>query len=334
MFKKILFGIGSFFLATSLVFAWGSWGHQHINYAAIFALPQEMRVFFYNHKDYIVEESVVPDLRKYTINDKAEFNRHFVDIEGFKGGSIDSLPQTMKDATAQYDDKFLQKMGVLPWYIQDMTEKLTNAMKTGRKSEILFIAADLAHYLGDANMPLHTSLNHNGQLTNQTGIHAFWESQLPDYFGDDYDFKVTPAVYIPDVTKGVWDIIRNTHSLVEPMLSIEKKVGSTFDNNAKYKKDANGVIMKNKFGVQIHSFEYARAYHDALDGMVEKQMKHAVQDCANFWYTAWINAGKPDLSKLDPKEVTERNKKFLKKDTKLIEKGKVFGFKIETEFEK
>lgn len=48
-------------------------------------------------------------------------------------------------------------------------------MQRGRKDEILFLAGDLGHYLGDAQMPLHTSLNHNGQLTGQTGIHAFFE---------------------------------------------------------------------------------------------------------------------------------------------------------------
>jgi hypothetical protein len=45
--------------------------------------------------------------------------------------------------------------------------KLTQAFKEKRKSEILFIAADLGHYIADAHMPLHTSDNHDGQLTDQ-----------------------------------------------------------------------------------------------------------------------------------------------------------------------
>jgi ribose 5-phosphate isomerase len=66
----------------------------------------------------------------------------------------------------KYDDKFLSKNGTLPWHIQDMMEKLTQAFKEKRKSEILFIA-DLGHYIADAHMPLHTSDNHDGQLTDQ-----------------------------------------------------------------------------------------------------------------------------------------------------------------------
>src|SRR3954471_21730161 len=106
--------------SISLLYGWGMYGHQHINHAAVFALPEDMRFFFYNHIDFVTEESTVPDLRKYTINDRAEGPRHFINIEGMETMPIDSLPRTMKDAMAKYDEKALQKMGILPWYIQDM----------------------------------------------------------------------------------------------------------------------------------------------------------------------------------------------------------------------
>jgi len=31
---------------------------------------------------------------------------------------------------------------------------------------------------------------------------------------------------------------------------------------------------------------------------VERQMKRSIKMIADFWYTAWVNAGQPDLSKL------------------------------------
>ena len=76
----------------------------------------------------------------------------------------------------------------MPWYIQDIMTKLTKAFKDKRKTEILFLAADLGHYIGDAHMPLHTSANHNGQLTNQKGIHALFESAIPEMFGKNYNY--------------------------------------------------------------------------------------------------------------------------------------------------
>ena len=318
--------------SVSLLFAWGTFGHQHINHAAVFALPVEMRMFFYNHIDYITEESTVPDLRKYTLNDKAEGPRHFINIEGMEKMPFDSLPATMKDALAKYDEKTLQKMGILPWYIQDMMDKLTKAFKDKRKTEILFLAADLGHYLGDANMPLHTSLNHDGQFTDQKGIHSFFEAQLPEYFGENYNYKLDNAVYLPDVSTATWNVIRHSNSLVDSLLLIERNVKAGFAKEKIYKMDSSGNILKNKFGLSTHSFEYAEAYHKALNGMVEKQIRHAAQDAADFWYTAWVNAGKPDLNDLDPVELTSINNKRYKKEMKLYAKGKLFGFKIEKEF--
>ena len=37
------------------------------------------------------------------------------------------------------------------------------------------LRADLGHYLADAHVPLHTG-NYSSQRTNQTGIHALWET--------------------------------------------------------------------------------------------------------------------------------------------------------------
>ncbi|HEY4149284.1 MAG TPA: S1/P1 nuclease, partial [Chitinophagaceae bacterium] len=159
---------------TVTLLSWGRWGHQHINRAAVFALPDSMRVFFYNHIDYITEESSVPDSRRGLIGDKAEPNRHFIDLENYLTHPGDSMPQTLKEASDKFDAKFIEANGILPWYMEDMMEKLTRAFRNKSKVEILFIAADLAHYIGDAHMPLHTSANYDGQFTNQKGIHSFW----------------------------------------------------------------------------------------------------------------------------------------------------------------
>ena len=317
---------------VSMVFAWGVWGHQHINHAAVFALPSDMRSFYYNHIDFITEESVVPDIRKYTINDKPEFARHYIDIEAFENTPFDSLPKTMKEATVRYDDKTLQKNGILPWYIQEMMVKLTKAFKDKRKTDILFLSADLGHYLADANMPLHTSLNHDGQFTDQKGIHGFWESQLPEMFGDGYNFNLPEAIYITDITAESWSIIKHSHSLADSLLLIERNLKVSFDKEKIYKKDTAGAIYKNVFGQPVHTFEYAQAFHEAMKGMVQNQMRHSIQDIANFWYTAWVNAGKPDLTELDPAALTKSNSKKYKKELQLIKKGKLFGFKANNEY--
>ena len=133
--------------------------------------------------------AVVPDLRRGVLNDKTEGPKHFIDIEDFGNIPITSFPKTTREAYTKYDSTFLNKTGYLPWHIQNLMEKLTQAFKKRNKSEILFISAEVGHYVGDAHMPLHTTSNFNGQLTNQKGVHALWESQIPEMFGNSYNFK-------------------------------------------------------------------------------------------------------------------------------------------------
>ena len=79
---------------VSLLFAWGVWGHKHISRAAVFALPESMQPFYYNHIDFITEGGVIPDLRRAMINDKNEAPRHYIDIEDFGSILLDSFPKS------------------------------------------------------------------------------------------------------------------------------------------------------------------------------------------------------------------------------------------------
>jgi hypothetical protein len=50
-----------------------------------------------------------------------------------------------------------------------------------------------------------------------------------------------------------------------------------------------------------------------MDGMVEKQMKKTIQAIGSSWYTAWVDAGQPNLNKLNVKPIkkglkTKQNK--------------------------
>jgi hypothetical protein len=307
----------------TLAFAWGQWGHKHISRAAVFALPEPMQKFFYNHIDYMTEAAVVPDLRRAIINDKNESNRHFIDIEDFKI-PISDFSQMPEEAYKKYDKAFLDKSGILPWYMQTLTEKLTSAFKKRNKSEILFVAADLSHYIADANQPLHTTSNYDGQLTGQKGIHALWESVLPQRFGSSFDFKTAPAKYIDDIPAETWKIVARSHALVDTVLAADKEVRSHFTADNMYKKDSTGKTVM-FYSSPVYSDAYASQFYAALHGMIEKQLRLSIYDVACFWYTAWVNAGKPDLLSLDDPHLTKQNKKNYKLELKAWEKGKLLN---------
>jgi len=320
---------------VTLALAWGPWGHQHINRAAVLGLPMEMRPFFYNHIDFITEEAVVPDLRKYTINDRAEFPRHYIDLELYSPESnIAGLPATMKEARSRYPDSMLNRAGTLPWTILEVEEKLTKAFRAKKKTEILFLAGDLGHYIGDAHMPLHTALNHDGQLTGQKGIHALWEGQVPETFGEGYNLYTGDAKFIDDLNRETWAMIDSSHRLVEKVLEADKELSASLPREKVYVLDSAGRVVLNQYGDVVHTKEYAREFHRRLGGMVEQQLRGAIAEVSAFWYTAWVNAGKPDLSGLDPAELTERNRKDMERDWKRWKEGKVGMVRPTGDFER
>jgi len=333
--KKTILVLALMAGVTTLAFAWGAWGHQHINRAAVFGLPEGMRPFFYNHIDFITEEAVVPDLRKYAINDRAEFPRHYINLEIYnEKGEMAGLPATLKEARALYPDSVLNKAGILPWAIGEFTDKLTKAFREKKKTEILFLAGDLGHYIGDAHMPLHTALNHDGQLTGQRGIHALWEGQLPETFGEGYNLYTGEAKYISDITAETRAMIDSSHRLAERLLAIDKELSAALPREKVYVLDSAGHVVVNQYGDMVHTGEYLAVYHRRLAGMIEQQLRGAIAETSAFWYTAWVNAGKPDLSELDPVELTERNRKNLDRDLRRWREGKVGMVRPSGEFDK
>jgi hypothetical protein len=43
--------------------------------------------------------------------------------------------------------------------------------------------------------------------------------------------------------------------------------------------------------------------------MVERRMRQSIFAVASFWYTAWVNAGQPDLKTLANKDFTDEDLK-------------------------
>ena len=314
--------------------AWGVYGHKHIIKAAIMSLPtQEMGFFFYAHLNELLEESIVPDIRKYAFSDKAEFPRHYINIELYNNGNWNTIPKTMPNAKATYDSLFLMKNGILPWYMQEMMERLTTAMKTGNKNELIILLGDLSHYIADAHMPLHTSVNHNGQITNQEGIHGLWESQLPEMFGNNYNYHIASPHFISHITDTCWYMIRQSHDLVGRLLETQSLVTQSFNRDDIFAYDKKGNLRKTKFKALIFSRGYAMQYHTQLKGMVEQQMRAAALMTASFWYTAWVNAGKPNLDRLDTERITAPLKTEYEKELSSFRQGELKNIVVIPEFE-
>jgi hypothetical protein len=60
--------------------------------------------------------------------------------------------------------------------------------------------------------------------------------------------------------------------------------------------------------------------------MIERRMRQSIECTASFWYTAWVNAGQPDLKGLTKQKFTEADaKEFEELNTKWNSNGKMIG---------
>ncbi len=271
-------------------FDWGFYAHQRINRLAVFTLPPEMIGFYKKNIDYIESASVNPDRRRYTVADEAA--RHYIDLDHFGDSALEKVPRYWTAAVEMYGEDTLKAYGIVPWHVQRMYFRLREAFMIGDPELILKISAEIGHYVADAHVPLHTTENYNGQLTGQTGIHALWESRLPELFSDGYDFFVGPAYYITNPQEAAWKAVAESHHAVDSVLRFEKQLADKFGERRK------GFETKGRQTVKVYSREYARAYHKRLSGMVERRMRTCIRRIGSFWYTAWVDAGQPDLRKL------------------------------------
>ncbi len=205
--------------------------------------------------------------------------------------------------------------GVLPYFLEHYYYRLVRAFESGDVDRILKLSADIGHYISDAHVPLHTTENYNGQLTNQLGIHAFWESRLPELFAEsEYDMLVGKAEYIENKQTYFWDVILESHSLLDEVLVEEQKLQKSFPEDRQYCFDKRGDNT-----VRTQCPEYAEAYHNALGGMVEQRMRDAILATGSVWYSAWIDAGQPDLERMIDSNIDEEE---LKRQQKELEAAK------------
>ena len=289
-------------------FCWGFYAHRKINYLAVFLLPPEMMILYKPNIGFLEEHAVDPDKRRYAIPE--EGRRHYIDIDRYGAYPYDSLPHNWNDAAAKFSEDTLNAYGIVPWWLQTMLYRLTNAFKEKNQARILKLSAEIGHYIADSHVPLHVSSNHNGQYTDQKGIHGFWESRIPELLAEKdplttgWDFFIGKAEYIKNPAAFIWTRILESAAAADTVLRFEKELSLSVSPDQRYAfEDRNGKLIRQ------YSSSYSKAYNDKLQGMVERRMRQSIFAVASFWYTAWVNAGQPDLTKLSNKDFSAEDLK-------------------------
>jgi hypothetical protein len=199
---------------------------------------------------------------------------------------------------------------------------LTEAFLKKDKEAIILYSADLSHYISDAYVPLHATKNYDGKLTKQEGVHGLWETECPQLFIGKYNLKQKDtAIYIAQINKVIWAAIRQSNKLSKIVLAEEKNASVGLENNMKYK-----YQLKNGMEEKKYSAIFIEKYNTLLANQINERMLLSAEMVSNIWYTAWVDAKRPDLSSLSSINYTEVTN--LKKEIDAWQKNLLISKKL------
>jgi hypothetical protein len=258
-----------FLLTCSSLFAqtlrWGWEAHRYINEHAVDYLPPEMS-FFQDHLGYIREHSADPD------TDPLPGYYHYIDIDYYPEFFAGTLPHDLDNLIALYNISIVNNNGIVPWIVEEWTDSLSALMAAGQWNDVWQVAAELGHYVADSHQPLHLTMNYNGQLTGNYGIHSRYETTMVNQYLSQIPLPTGMGIYWPNVIDSVFAYIDETYPRVDSIMIADDHADAQDPN-------------------------YGSTYYSILWQELEKlttlSIQSAIIDLASIWRTAWENAGSP-----------------------------------------
>lgn len=280
-------------ISCPCLMGWGFAAHRKIVDVAIQHVPEPLHEFFKHHRNWLVEHALDADLRKHSVIGEAE--KHYIDLDEFGISEYDSMclpPARWDEAIILYGEKCLRDRGIGPWNVAWQYQRLVEAFRSQNQRRILQCAADLAHYVADLHVPLHTSANYDGAASGQNGIHALWETQLPETYMDEYNLlgPDLPISWSPHCVDSIWDVIIESHRCLDLVFNAEKETMEEIGET-----NAFSYTIRGKARQKMRSEAFISCYHGKLNGQVEQRMTRSIQACSIYWYAAWVQAGQPQL---------------------------------------
>ena len=257
---------------TGSVLAWGPTAHEIANTWAIRTLPQEIRPFFENNQQFLVEHANDPD--ELMKRDHYERMRHYIYLDKYGMFPYRELPHDYTRAREKYSSSRIGRDGVLPWQIGEFSLRLTKAMKTGDWDGVKLNAAVLGHYVADAHDPLHTTQNYDGQMIGQSGLSSRFDIHLIDRYSKFFIMHPEGAEKIDDPTEYAFQTCLASNVWVDLILWSD---------------------LRARDGLVDFTDEYYDRFYNRVGPTVVHEINAAAHDIGAYWYTSWLNAERPEL---------------------------------------
>ena len=189
---------------------------------------------------------------------------------------------------AKYGLDRANRAGRLPWRAEEIYNRLVSTFQDmGRPTgapyvgdNARYLSAVLSHYIEDAYVPFHAAANYDGQLTNQRGVHARFETDL--VVRNLPTLKLAPVMIRPvgSARDVVFEALVESQSLVETVLQADRKAAG---------------------GREYYDEGYFSAFLLGVRPIMEKRMSDASSAVASVIASAWAQAGRPTMPLAGPK---------------------------------
>jgi hypothetical protein len=278
---SFLRALSVFFLTPPLVFSWDHPGHRMVAELALAALPKDFPTFVHEaaNVERIGFLSGEPDRWSHAPDlplKHAHWVEHFFDIEEIPAAGLDlaKIPSFRYEFVVQFAagraahpqnfppidparnaDRTRQWPGFLPWTMTEHYGMLKAAFASlkvyeelgspeeiaNARADIVHVMGIMAHFVGDAAQPLHTTYHFAGWVganpqgyTTQRAIHTWIDSGLIAKVGIKYSdlaSRARPAEVISllprtderdPVFVAALDFLIAQNKLVEPLYQLEK----------------------------------------------------------------------------------------------------------------
>lgn len=244
-------------------FGFGPSAHQAVGAEAIEALPGGLKAFYKAHRLEMNSLALEPSFpeegseRRFPIDRVLAFP--FLDLE-----------LTEKAYVANRGES----PGRLPWLIQESYARLVEAFKAKDKAKILAESDALLGVVTDFSNPLAVTDNADGQKTEMHGLWARFSLKLPEAMQRRIKLDAEAARYLDAPDRQLLWMLVGTYVWVDNVLYAE------------------ALAKRGQTG-------YGERYFEALEiragPILRDRLSQAATDAASYWYTAWTNAGRPDL---------------------------------------
>jgi S1/P1 Nuclease len=255
--------------------AWDAHTHRLIARLAVDALPESpLKHTLEGHEVDLQEDAVAPDEVLRARYGEAEAIRHYIDLEYYGADPFVALKPDLAAMELEYGADTLEKSGTLPWTIEEMAQGVEQAWRKGDCAQVIVMSGYLAHYVGDATQPLHTTKYYDGYPQDR-GMHARFEGAVDRSVGE-VEQLARPQVHVVKIDS-VWD------AAISELRHSNPLVATTFDADRAARAETGAK----------KGDEFDRALMRREMPMVAQQVAEAASMLASIWLYEWNQAGSP-----------------------------------------